>query len=44
MRTIDLSTWLRRKPFEVFSAFDYPHINLCANVEIAALRACVTEG
>ena len=43
MRTIDLSTWPRRKHFEVFSGFDYPHINLCANVEITALRAFVKQ-
>lgn len=43
MRTIDLSTWPRRKHFEVFNAFDYPHINLCANVEITAWRAFVKQ-
>ena len=43
MHTIDLSTWLRRKHFEVFSAFDYLHINVCANVEITALRAFVKQ-
>ncbi len=43
MRTIDLSTWPRRKHFEVFNAFDYPHINLTANVEITALQALVKQ-
>ncbi len=43
MRTIDLSTWPRRKHFEVFSAFDYPHINLCANVEITAFYSFVKQ-
>jgi chloramphenicol O-acetyltransferase type A len=43
MRTIDLSTWPRRKHFEVFSAFDYPHINLCANVEITAFQPFVKQ-
>lgn len=43
MRTIDLSTWPRRKHFEVFNAFDYPHINVCANVEITALPAFVKQ-
>ena len=43
MRTIDLSTWPRRKHFEVYNAFDYPHFNLCANVEITALRAFVKQ-
>jgi chloramphenicol O-acetyltransferase type A len=43
MRQIDLQTWPRRKHFEIFSAFDYPHINLCANVEITALYAFVKQ-
>ncbi len=36
MKIIDLATWPRRKHFEVYSAFDYPHFNLCANVDITA--------
>jgi chloramphenicol O-acetyltransferase type A len=43
MRYIDLQTWPRRKHFEVYNAFDYPHINLCANVEITALHAFVKQ-
>src|SRR5512143_3336212 len=43
MRHIDLSTWPRRKHFEVYNAFDYPHFNLCANVDITALRAFVKQ-
>jgi chloramphenicol O-acetyltransferase type A len=43
MHTIDLATWPRRKHFEVFRGFDYPHINLCANVEITALQAFVKQ-
>jgi chloramphenicol O-acetyltransferase type A len=34
MREIDLNTWPRRKHFEMFSAFDYPHFNLCSNLDI----------
>jgi chloramphenicol O-acetyltransferase type A len=34
MRRIDMQTWSRRKHFEVYNAFDYPHFGLCANVEI----------
>jgi chloramphenicol O-acetyltransferase type A len=36
MRTIDLQTWPRRKHFEVFNGFDYPHFNLCAGVDVTA--------
>ncbi len=43
MRTLDISNWPRRKHFEVYNAFDYPHINVCANVEIAALYAFVKQ-
>ncbi|CAG0935362.1 Chloramphenicol acetyltransferase [Thermoflexales bacterium] len=43
MHTIDLSTWPRRKHFEIYNAFDYPHINLCANVEITALQPFVKQ-
>lgn len=41
MRTIDLATWPRRKHFELFNAFDYPHFGLCANVDITELYAVV---
>jgi chloramphenicol O-acetyltransferase type A len=34
MQIIDLSTWSRRQYFEVYQAFDYPHINLCAPVDV----------
>jgi chloramphenicol O-acetyltransferase type A len=43
MRSIDLQSWPRRKHFEVYNAFDYPHINLCANVEITALHSFVKQ-
>ncbi len=34
MRSIDMHTWPRRRHFQHFNAFDYPHFNLCANVDI----------
>jgi chloramphenicol O-acetyltransferase type A len=37
MKEIDITTWPRRKHFEVFNSFDYPHFNLCANVDISSL-------
>lgn len=37
MRTLDLKTWPRRRHFEFFKAFDYPHFNLCANMDVSAL-------
>jgi chloramphenicol O-acetyltransferase type A len=34
MRKIDLSTWHRRDHYQFFSSFEYPHFNLCADVDI----------
>jgi chloramphenicol O-acetyltransferase type A len=43
MRVIDLVTWPRRRHFALYSAISYPHFNLCACVDITALRALVKE-
>ena len=43
MRSIDMQSWPRRKHFEVYNAFDYPHINLCANVDITAFHPFVKQ-
>ena len=43
MRQIDLETWPRRAHFEVFSNFDYPHFNLCANVDLTAFFPAVKQ-
>lgn len=43
MRVIDLRSWPRRKHFEIYNAFDYPHFNLCAPVEIAAFYSFVKQ-
>lgn len=44
MREIDLQTWPRRKHFEIFNAYDYPHFNLCAPVDVTRLVPLVKEG
>ena len=36
MREIDLSTWPRRRHFQLFRAFNHPHFSLCANLDLAA--------
>ncbi len=41
MRRINLETWPRREHFKVFNTFDYPHFNLCANVDMTAFYAYV---
>jgi chloramphenicol O-acetyltransferase type A len=45
MRIIDLANWPRRAHFEFFKGIDYPHFNLCANVDVTTLRdATKTRG
>jgi len=36
MRHINLETWPRRELFKLYSAWDYPHFNMCANVDLTA--------
>jgi chloramphenicol O-acetyltransferase type A len=36
MRYIDMQNWPRRKHFEFFNTFDYPHFSICANLNITA--------
>lgn len=43
LRIIDLSTWSRRKHFEVFKGFDYPHFNLCANLDVTSFFPAVRQ-
>ena len=38
MQYIDMQTWNRRKHFELFNAFDSPHFNLCADIDITAIH------
>lgn len=42
VRYLDLENWARRKHFEMFRAFDYPHFNLTAAVDVTALRRAVS--
>jgi len=41
MRTIDQSTWARRRHLELFCAMDVPYLSLCAQVEVGAFRQAV---
>ncbi|MBL7163856.1 MAG: chloramphenicol acetyltransferase [Anaerolineales bacterium] len=43
MRYIDMDSWPRRKHFEIYNAFDYPHVNLCADVDITAFFPAVKD-
>lgn len=44
MRYLDVENWARRKHFEMFRAFDYPHFNLTATVDVSALLEAVRRG
>lgn len=35
MRIIDINKWNRKQHFEYFSQLDYPHFNVCTNVDIS---------
>ena len=41
MKTLDLSTWPRRKHFEVFRQYDYPYFSLCADVDVSRFHPWV---
>lgn len=43
MKYLDIESWPRKKHFEVFKAFDNPHMNLCAHVDITAFYPRVKE-
>lgn len=43
MRYIDMQTWSRREHFKVFGAFDHPHFNMCANVDLTAFYSAVKQ-
>ncbi|MCP4600141.1 MAG: chloramphenicol acetyltransferase [Proteobacteria bacterium] len=43
MRYISLETWPRREHFKVFNTWDYPHFNLCANVDLTAFYPMVKQ-
>lgn len=34
MQIIDLDTWPRKQHFEFFNRMDYPHINICTELEV----------
>lgn len=37
MKEIDINTWKRREHFAFFSRMDYPHFNICFDVDISNL-------
>ncbi|MGG7163615.1 CatA-like O-acetyltransferase [Clostridium ihumii] len=43
MKELDLETWNRRKQFELYKNMDYPHVNVCANVDITKFYEYIKE-
>jgi chloramphenicol O-acetyltransferase type A len=43
MRYVDLETWPRRDHFRVFNGWDFPHLNLCAHVDVTAFYPAVKQ-
>lgn len=43
MRQINIETWARRKHYEFFKAFDAPHFNVTANVDVTKLYTYAKE-
>jgi len=43
MHEIDLSTWPRRRHFELFNTFNHPHFNMCANLDLTAFHQGVKD-
>lgn len=37
MRVIDLASWMRREHFNLYNQMEFPHINLCVQVDITDL-------
>ena len=43
MRYIDLENWPRQEHFSVFRDWDYPHFNLCADVDLTAFYPFIKQ-
>ncbi len=45
MQTINIETWPRRNIFRFYSGLDYPHFNICTDIDISRLhRHCRQSG
>lgn len=43
MQYVDIENWKRKSHYHFFRQMDYPHFNLCANVDISNLYALLKE-
>lgn len=43
MRQINLETWPRREHYNIYRAFDQPHFNMCASVDLTTFYPAVKQ-
>lgn len=43
MKTIDIDKWERKEHFQYFNKLDYPHFNVCSNLEISSFLRFIRE-
>lgn len=43
MRHINMDTWQRREHFKVYSTWDYPHFNMCANIDLTTFNHFIKQ-
>ena len=43
MKSIDIDNWKRKKHYNFFKQLDYPHFNICANIDITNFKKYLDE-
>ncbi|MEA1902319.1 MAG: chloramphenicol acetyltransferase [Actinomycetota bacterium] len=43
MREVDPETWPRKQQFETFRDFQFPHFNICADVDLTSFRPAIAD-
>ena len=43
MKFVDIKNWERENHYNHFKQFDYPHFNICANVDITEFYRYIKE-
>ena len=43
MRHINMDTWQRQEHFKVYSNWDYPHFNMCANMDLTTFNPFIKQ-
>ena len=43
MKYIDMENWARKSHYNHFKALDYPHFNICGNIDITQFHKFIKE-